>query len=602
MINSASNYPLSILFNPDQNLQYTIPKYQREYVWQEKNWEALFDDIIENDKGHFLGSIICISHTPDALQTAQLELVDGQQRITTTSLLYAAIFTWLKQSVNSAEPSNRRIWGEIDNIQYRLAQKNDLNVLRLSPSLQGKNFSDYEFVMRQSGVLEREVDRPTGHFGKRRIDRAYRYFLARLNQKDEYGTPYFDMTKVLLFLEKLNAASLVKIEVSSHSDAFTLFETLNNRGEPLSALDLIKNKLLDVLDKKSISTIEQNFDRWTRLLDNLTDDSRTQQRYLRHYYNAFKYLPTISVRGYSKATRSNLIDIYGRLIDEDVRFIFDDLYDKSKLYSRLVKHDSPENTAIITNTLVDLDRIGGIPSLTFLMQLLATYPSMSDIQLAPIIRLIVVFFVRRNVTDTPSTRDLDKLFIELIDWCRNLDTWPTVNDIRTFLKQPVWYVSDEIFKAKLLGNIYQDNVDAARFLLCSLEAEHQTHERYTDLWKRYESGQFVWTIEHILPQGKNMPMSWVNMIAEGDVPKANQLRETYAHQLGNLTISGYNSTLGNLSFTEKRDRLDQQKRPVGYCNGLFLNQALVGKDNWSVNDIKQRTEELATQCLQLFAL
>lgn len=90
-----------------------------------------------------------------------------------------------------------------------------------------------------------------------------------------------------------------------------------------------------------------------------------------------------------------------------------------------------------------------------------------------------------------------------------------------------------------------------------------TRETLVDLW-RFESKQFVWTIEHIFPQGENIPTSWVTMIADGDTQKAREFQQSHVHRLGNLTISGFNSSLGNKSFEDKRDRTDKQNRFVGY--------------------------------------
>ena len=597
MIQSANNYPLSVLFNPEQNLKYSIPKYQREYVWQRKQWEALFDDIWENERGHFLGSIICINQSQDAHQALRLELVDGQQRITTTSLLYAGIYETLKKF----ESEDDEIKVELINIRNRLVQNTDRSVMRLEPSLQGKNYEDYRWVLYHNKILNKEVARPSS-FGKRRIGRAYHYFVDRLNQQDADGTRLFELEKILLFLRKLNSASMVKIEVSSHSDAFTLFETLNNRGEPLSALDLIKNRFLDVLEQKQINSIDYNFEIWTRLLENLTDDARTQQRYLRHYYNTFKYKPEIEVRRISKATRSNLIVIFGNLIDQDVQQIFADLYEKSKIYRRLVIPDDEENNDATTEALHDLYRIGGIPSLGFLMYVIAEHSSLPEEELTKIVKLLTRFFVRRNVTDTPPTRDLDKLFIELVEHCNQQENTPTIGTVREFLKKTSWNISDELFEAKLKGNLYTENTDATRFILCSIEASHQNNENQTDLWRRYGSGQFYWTIEHILPQGKNIPLGWIDSIADGDEALARQIQEEYVHRLGNLTISGYNTTLGNLSFDKKRDRKDNKGNFVGYRNNLYLNRELAQKEEWNVAAIEARTAWLVEECLELFAL
>lgn len=97
MIKSVNNYPISQLFDISANVVYAIPRYQREYTWTRNQWENLFDDVTENDPGYFLGSIICINQSGDALSTQRLEVVDGQQRLTTLSLLFAAVYDALKR-------------------------------------------------------------------------------------------------------------------------------------------------------------------------------------------------------------------------------------------------------------------------------------------------------------------------------------------------------------------------------------------------------------------------------------------------------------------------------------------------------------------------
>ena len=88
----------------------------------------------------------------------------------------------------------------------------------------------------------------------------------------------------------------------------------------------------------------------------------------------------------------------------------------------------------------------------------------------------------------------------------------------------------------------------------------------TDLWKRDAKNKFIWTVEHIFPQGENIPAPWVTMIADGDSNLAKQHRDDYVHNLGNLTLTGHNSKLSNMSFDKKRDRTDKQDNAVGYKN------------------------------------
>ena len=120
------------------------------------------------------------------------------------------------------------------------------------------------------------------------------------------------------------------------------------------------------------------------------------------------------------------------------------------------------------------------------------------------------------------------------------------------------------------------------------------------LWERYASGNYVWTIEHIFPQGKNIPDEWVKMVADGDMSKAIEVQEKQVHTLGNLTITGYNSKLSNMPFVTKRDRKDVNGANVGYRNGLNLNDELVNTDTWTSEQIQERTDKLVGLTLKAF--
>jgi uncharacterized protein with ParB-like and HNH nuclease domain len=593
MIKSAQNYPISSILDTEAKVRFAVPKYQREYVWKKTHWEDLFDDIHANPAGHFLGSIICINRSDDTYQTQELELVDGQQRLTTLSLLYAAIYAQFAKFPDLDDETKHELY----NLKYRLLVKGGNKVLRVEPSYQNKNCQDYKAVLEKVGILE-DVEQPA-NLGNRRILKAYRYFEERLDQVNNREERLFPVPALRQLMEKLNAASLVKIEVNSHSDAFVLFESLNNRGEPLSALDLIKNKLLAVLEKQQADSIDENFKKWNRLLENLTDDYSVQERYLRQYYNAFKYKDEVGVKGFSLATRSNIIQIYEKLIDKDAKVIFGDLFEKAKLYNRIIAPNDDSVPQKVAEQFRDLERIGGAPAYVLLLYLLA---ERSSADLAAISEFLMKFFVRRSLTDQPPTRDLARNAITLIDVLRKQPNDDVLDIIQKEFRKQGWIASDDVFRAKLEGNLYEENVDATRFLLCKIEESHQTKEKFTDLWKRDSGGDYVWTVEHVFPQGPNIPESWVKMIAGGDEAKGKEYREKHVHKLGNLTITGYNSKLGNKSFAEKRDRKDAAGKLVGFRNGLHLNVELREKDAWTVQDIEARTKFLVNEAVKLFSI
>ena len=162
-------------------------------------------------------------------------------------------------------------------------------------------------------------------------------------------------------------------------------------------------------------------------------------------------------------------------------------------------------------------------------------------------------------------------------------------------------MTDVEFEKKLRDDVYLLNVDSTRFLLCYYENKFSTKEIHTDLWERDNNNKYIWTVEHIFPEGENVPEPWVTMIAQGNKEEASVYRENYTHKLGNLTITGYNQNLSNLSFENKKNRKKDDKY-IGYKNGLKLNEDVVGKDKWTVEDITERTNKLVEIFIKEFKL
>lgn len=603
MIKSVNNYPISQLFDIEAGVIYAIPRYQREYTWSTAQWESLFDDVEENDPGYFLGSIICINQSTDSLAVQKLEVVDGQQRLTTLSLLFAALYHAMKAHESNLDEDQR---GELLNLKRKLVLKKGDDQLRVIPQIQNSNQNDYKAVLSDIGVIG-QVDTPA-YAGNRKIYRAYRYFQGRI--QDVLADQSNPVESIMAFLEKVSQACVVKIEVASHADAYTLFESLNNRGMPLTAIDLIKNKLLARLETTDSGKVDHYFDVWNKLLGYLGDDYSIQERFFRHYYNAFKdplNEPFRKTEDKKKdplgpvATRSNLIQIYEKLINQDAKHHLQAIRAAGQLYALMLSRNSDEVWASLDKPLKDLDRIQGAPSYLLMLYLLVRRESLSinvD-HLGEIARLLVCFFVRRNLTDTPPTRDLTRLFMDIIEKVAASSGDSIVKTIREELLGVS--ATDEVFRNKLEGAIYEENAGVTRFVLCALAEQSMTKETWVDLWK-YEGKLFVWTIEHIFPQGDNIPASWMTMIAGGDEEKAKSIQETHVHKLGNLTISGFNSALGNKSFKDKRDRKDAQGRSVGYKNGLKLNADLAEADSWSVEKIEARSDLLVGQVMSMFAM
>jgi uncharacterized protein with ParB-like and HNH nuclease domain len=583
MINSAQKYAVTDIFSPDKDVTYAVPKYQREYAWSRDNWDAIIDDIIENPDGHFIGSIICINQSDNALEKQVLELVDGKQRLTTLSLLYAAIYKKLSEVAEDDEDARH----ELFNLKHRIILKSTKE-LKLELSIQNNNFNDYKTALDNAGVIE--FSQKNQNWGNRIIAKAYRHYYE--NRLSDYNLS--DLKKLL---RSVNSALLVKIEVSNASDAFMLFESLNNRGVPLSAIDLVKNALLSKLDKQK-NDIDEAFNKWNLIINNLPTE-QDQERFLRQYYNGFRYDKKIQITGQAKATRSNLIKIYDELIKRDANKLFSELVEKSKIYNRIIVPDNEDDDfGIFYQELTDLLNVKAAPAYTFVLYLFSKYSDIDQTTKKEILSHLMKYFVRRNITDFPNTNDLDYIFIKLIALIEDEQSKPDAKLIRNYLTQSDNIATLDIFKAKLEGDIYLTNIDMARFVLSKIEQSKSGTREHSDLWLR-EKNRLVWTIEHIFPEGLNIPTDWVDMIANGDPEAAKKIQQLYVHKLGNLTLTGFNSTLSNMSFEKKRDR-QKDGKDVGYKNGLFLNKELAKMNSWSTEDIQLRTANLVEQAISLF--
>ncbi|MCW1936891.1 DUF262 domain-containing protein [Pseudomonas sp. MDMC_285] len=366
--------------------------------------------------------------------------------------------------------------------------------------MQNNNQQDYFAVLGKAGILD-DVEQ-VQHAGNRRVLKAYRHFLWRIEQYlQELSEPVAGLQALL---DKVNTATLVKIEVAGHSDAYTLFESLNNRGVPLTAIDLIKNKLLAVLEAKDSGSIDKHYNRWKKVIDALGDDYAVQERFFRQYYNAFK--PDLKdIVSVPVATKSNLMHVYEKLIAHDAESFLQAMIRLSAHYAQIVGYRAVPEQPKLSGLLLSLDRIQGAAAYLLLMVLFERKDTLELEQehLEQVVHFLIAFFVRRNTTDLPPTRDLTRIFMDVAETVLALKGQAVVSHIQQRLTGES--ASDEQFEKSLKGPIYEDNKAVCRFVLCALEESRMTLETRVDLWA-LKGKQYVWTIEHIFPRVKTSPI------------------------------------------------------------------------------------------------
>lgn len=609
MINSVEDPTVANILSTDMLKIYDIPRYQREYTWNQRDWANLYDDITQNDAGYFLGSFIVVNGTVDSKRdTIHYEVIDGQQRLTTLSLFLAAVYARIMEHKDSIDDD--MMLDDIRPLRNRLILKSDKSKTRVIPQVQNHNLEDYRWILKEHIGLDAVMQKPK-FLGLRKMSKAFNYFYDRLGE-DVEGRNGIECVRCLLDICRLVCSAVVaQITVDSHADAYTLFASLNNRGVPLSAVDLIKNMLLGKVAGVDDERLDYYFERWQEVLHNLGDDYKTQERFFRQNYDAFRRevnKPFIGESGSqlplgSVATRSNLLKIYEKRMESDdgALKVLDELTENSALYSKIIGLDQESPDSELSHQLLELSRAQGVASYLMLLFLFKKQDQLElkDETLALLVKLLVCFFVRRSLTDTPPTRDLERLFISI---CESLESEGLKGIAAAeYIKKRLVDVSasDASFKERLEGPIYDVNPDMTRYILTVIASPSVTKEM-KPLWERYASGNYVWTIEHIFPQGKNIPDEWVKMVADGDMSKAIEVQEKQVHTLGNLTITGYNSKLSNMPFVTKRDRKDVNGANVGYRNGLNLNDELVNTDTWTSEQIQERTDKLVGLTLKAF--
>lgn len=590
---------LQDILAPTNKVLYEVPDYQRAYSWEIKQCNELFDDIVDNEVEYFVGPIICIVGVPDSQNDPiPYTVVDGQQRLTTLSILILSIISSLdsekiKDAYGDESEEYQRYLRAKSSLHYKIKDR-EYNVL--VPQEDNENKSDYDYLVRNKLGLK-SIKKPT-NFGNRRIARAFKNYLKKIKK--------MSLSEKMELLDKVLKTQLVSINVKDDTQAFQLFESLNNRGLPLSIIDLMNTSVVKEASKIDDATKQSCNNDWKQMKINIGDDAKIQERFLRQYYNAVEKT-TSNIR----AKRGNLLDLYKNLFENNCVEIVERVLKASEIYSRISTKDIMSDDKYYKE-LLDLCHAEGTTSYTLLMFLFLNESDkgLDSDDIKKTIRTLTNFFIVRSITEKPATRKLDDMFIEIIDkinatgFCNFYDE--TVSILLKY--QPV--TKNEI-EDELKKDAYLEYTNVTRFLLSYYEINSTGVTKgsdYNKFWKR-KGNRLEYSIEHVLPEGENLPDEWVEMLDPKGKDKAvaANIQSRVAHKIGNLTLTPFNSELGNRSLSEKQN-LDKEKG--GYKNtNYYLNgemncsvitpgkgfTAIKDARSWGEKEINDRTDFLVGQ-------
>lgn len=542
--------------------QFIIPIYQRTYSWTNSQCTQLWNDIVRvamnpQVPGHFVGSIVYIQKgIYQSTAIPQLLVIDGQQRLTTLSILLAALGQAIKKSKQGLKITEKKIQN------YYLLNNEEDDDLRYKLLL---THSDKETLMR---LVEGNEFPSTA---SQRVVENYEFFVRQIQE-----------TKIDLETLYDGIAKLIIVDVSldrTQDNPQLIFESMNSTGLELSQADLIRNFILMGLEPKEQNDLYNLF--WYPM-----EQSFGHTEYSSHFDRFMRDYLTIQFGGRIPRIFEVYLEFKTHIRAKssiNMREIVSDISRYAKHYVKLAF--LREEDADIRTVLREINALKVDVAYPFLLQVMDDY-SQSRItrdELLTILRTIESYVFRRAICGIP-TNSLNKTFATLY---RSVEPGNYLVSFQAALLTKDSYrrfPSDDEFAEQLkIKDVY--NFRSRNYLLRKLENSTRTNE-LVDVEQ--------YTIEHILPQNKNLSSKWKNELGE----KWQDVQARYLHTIGNLTLTGYNSEYSDHSFQEKRDYPEKGFRD----SPLHLNRDIALLENWNEQAIQARANKLAEYALRIWLI
>ncbi|NIL84128.1 hypothetical protein RhoFasGS6_01492 [Rhodococcus fascians] len=533
-----------------------IPVYQRNYDWKVKHCARLFDDLIdiirEDRKTHFFGAIVGNPET-----SFKYVVIDGQQRLTTTSLLMLALVHSLDDGTTSSQDPN--LASDIRDSYLVLKARNDAVKFKLKPV---KNDNDaYSRLLRGDALIETSA-----------ITANYRYFRQRIAEGELDG----DQIWTAIFRLQVMA-----LDLEQQDDPQRIFESINSTGLELSESDKIRNVVLMHQPSHEQEDLYENY--WNRIEKSV--EYRTD--WFIRFYLVSKTGKTPRQDAVYEAFRD-----YQLHAKTSTRELLSDMRDYAE-YSREL-NTATTGVGTADKRLRRFNMVKHDVTLPLTMPLLAELKA-GNVSAEDFTRVIVIldsYLFRRFVSGVP-TQSLNRIFTTLYSEVHRLrgenDLFADVltYSLRRRTTSSRFPTNDEFTESFTTRNLYNIKGENRSYLFECLENNwsNDTH----DIAGALESQSI--SIEHIMPQ--TLTSAWRTDLGED----ADAIHATWCNRIGNLTVTGYNSSYSNSTFVEKK------KRDNGFDDSPYrLNLLLKNSDVWTQEQLEARTHALTEVALAYWPL
>ena len=538
------------------NKQFIIPVYQRFYSWDIAQCKQLWNDIVEMQKkgkvGHFVGSIVNIAEQTMPTGVQKFMIIDGQQRMTTLTLLLLALRDYAKKNPTDTTINAVRINNMLLKNEYESGDERYKLLL---------TETDRDILMR---LVE---EKPILEGTKSRLIDNYKFFVDRVANMEIQPAEIY---------ESIGKLQIVNITLDrSIDDAQAIFESLNSTGKELSESDLIRNYMLMELEPSEQNYVYEHLWRPIEQLFDYETQGSVMDAFFRHYLTM-------------KLTR---IPKQGRIYEEfklyhvncefgTIPELCQDLLEYAKYYTDIVYKKSSDSE--LRMLYEDISTLKMEVSYPFLLKIHhdCSEKMITEEDLKEILKLCISYILRRSICEIP-TNSHNKTFTTLKNSIRSNDY---LNSVKAFFILQDSYKefpdNDKFENAFVNRDIY--NMRIRNYILSRLE--------------NFENKAPIvienFTIEHIMPQNKHLSSEWQGSLGDG----WQNVQKKYLHTIGNLTLTAYNSEMSDKSFMEKMNMSGGFKE-----SALRLNKYVVLQNEWNEQCIQERAHDLAEKAKLIWA-
>lgn len=546
--------------------QFVIPIYQRNYSWTKEQCRQLWTDLMragqdEKVQAHFIGSIVYVERGLSSVTSQEaLLVIDGQQRLTTSTLLIAAL----------AKHFETQGLGELFEA---FSNKKLRNYYLLNPDEDGERH--FKLILSETDkdtLLAILQNTPLPAEASSRITENYELF------QDLIATNQGELEVICQGLAKL-----VIVDVSldrAQDNPQLIFESMNSTGLELSQADLIRNFILMGIEPKLQTELYKTY--WRPM-----ERAFGESAYVVHFDGFMRHYLTVKT-GEIPNMREVYISFktFARRVSGDTRDLVADIHAYASYYCAMAL--GAETNSSLKQAFHDLRELKVDVAYPFLLDVYHDYKQgrLTSEDVLRIVRLVESYVFRRAICEIP-TNSLNKTFAGM---SRTLKKDRYLESVQAaFLLLPSYrrFPRDNEFRNKVKErDLY--NFRSRSYWLRRLE-NHGRKERV--MVEDY-------TIEHIMPQNEALSKEWQAELGAD----WRDVQQAWLHTLGNLTLTGYNSEYSDHSFAYKRDQVtDKDGNPVGFAHSpLKLNLGLGKVSQWNEAAIKDRADRLASDAIKVW--